>query len=100
MNLIESTRQALAGMQKIERAIIDAVRERRVTITAANFAWNRGRGSLAELHDPVHMEVRVGSRHTSTDWLLVCLQDSWERIDRFDVRAEIERVVDFLAPQG
>ena len=60
-------------MQNIERASIEAVCERRVPITAANFAWNRDRGSLAEFQDPVYMEVRVGSRHTSTDWLLVCI---------------------------
>ena len=60
-------------MQNIERASIEAVCERRVPITAANFARNRDRGSLAEFQDPVHMKVRVGSRHTSADWLLVCI---------------------------
>jgi hypothetical protein len=97
MNLVESTRQALAGMQKIERAIIEDVRARKIAIAAANFTWNRG-GSLAELRDPVHMEVRLGSQLTSIDWLLVCLQDSRDRIDRFDVRAEIKRIVSVLAP--
>lgn len=96
MSIVEST---LAGMQRIEREIIHQVRARKVAITAANFAWGYGRGSLAELPDPVHMEVRVGARHTSTDWLQVCLQNSRERIDRHDVREEIERIVDTLAPQ-
>ena len=67
---------------------IEDVRARNIAITAANFAWNRG-GSLAELHDSVHMEVRLGSRLTSTDWLFVCLQDSRDRI---------ERIVSVLAP--
>lgn len=102
MILVDAIRQALSGMQQIEREIIRQVRARGVSISAASFSWNRG-GSLAELPDPVHMEVRVGSRHTSrhtsTDWLQVCLQDSWERIDRSDVRAEIERIVEALASQ-
>jgi hypothetical protein len=98
MTLVESTRQTLAGMQKIERAIIEAVRERNVPITAAVFSWNRGRGTLAELPDPVPMEVRVGLRQASASWPQVCLQDSCDRIDRFDVRTEIERIAEALAP--
>ena len=39
MTIVESTRQALGGMQKIEREIIEQVRARRVPIAAANFAW-------------------------------------------------------------
>ncbi len=85
-------------MQRIERAIVEAVRERKVPITAAVFSWNGGQGTLAALPDPVPMDVRVGPRQASANWPQVCLQDSWDRIDRFDVRAEIERIVDTLAP--
>ncbi len=76
MNLIESTRQALAGMQTIERAIIADVRARKVPITAADFAWNRGRGSLAELLEPVHMEVRVGSKLSALSSLFEYLSNA------------------------
>ena len=68
MSIVESTRQALAGMQKIERAILDQVRARKVPITAAVFSWNRGQGTLAELPDPVPMDVRVGPRQASANW--------------------------------
>ena len=99
MTRVASLRETICGTQKVEREIIDRVRTRQVAISAANFVWNHGRGALAELPDPVHMEVRVGSRATNTDWLQVSLQDSWDRIDRPDVHWEIERIVDVLAPQ-
>ena len=99
MSIAESTRQALAGMQKIERAIVEEVRARRVPITAAVFSWNRGQGTLAVLPDPVPMDVRVGTRHASANWPRVCLQDSRHCIERSDVQAQIERIVDVLAPQ-
>jgi hypothetical protein len=44
------------------------------------------------------MDVRVGSRHAGTDWSHIYLEDSWDRIDRWEVRQEIERIVDALAP--
>jgi len=100
MTIVEATRETLTGMQKIERAILEEVRARKIPITAAVFSWNRGQGTLAELPDPVPMEVRVGQRQASVSWPHICLQDSWDRIDRPDVQAEIERIVDVLAPQG
>jgi hypothetical protein len=100
MSTLKSMSETLRGMQNVEHDIIDQVRARKVDITARNFAWNYERGSLAELPDPVHMEVQAGSRHTSTDWPHILLQDSSsDRIDRLDVRQEIERIVDVLAPQ-
>ena len=99
MTRVASPRETINGMQKVEREIIDRVGARQVAISAANFVWNHGRGTTAELPDPVHMEVRVGSRATSTDWLQISLQDSWDRIDRPDAHQEIERIVDILAPQ-
>jgi len=97
MRFIESKSETLSGMQKIECAIIEQVRARKIRITAANFTWNYGR-SLAEFPNPVHMAVRVGSKCTSTDWLQVCLHDSGDRVARPDVLREIERIVEMLAP--
>lgn len=45
MTRVASLGQTLNGLQKIERTIIDEVRERQVPITAANFIWNYGRGT-------------------------------------------------------
>jgi hypothetical protein len=45
------------------------------------------------------MEVQVGSRQAAKDWPREWLADFWERIDRWEVNREIERIVDELAPQ-
>ena len=45
MSSLKSKSETLRGMQNVERAVIDQVRERRGQITAKNFAWNHGRGS-------------------------------------------------------
>jgi hypothetical protein len=98
VSITQSARQALVGMQKIERAIMDEMRARQVPITAAVFSWNRGQGTIALLPDPVPMDVRLGARHASASWPRVCLQDPGHCLHRIDVRAEIERIVEALAP--
>jgi hypothetical protein len=85
-------------MQKIERAIMDEIRARQMVVTSAVFSWNRGQGTIAALPDPVPMDVRVGTRHVSATWPRVCLQDPRNCVDRSDVQAEIERIVDTLTP--
>jgi hypothetical protein len=67
MTRVESTRQTIGGMQKIEREIIGQVRERKVPISPESFSWNYRRGSLGQLPDHVHMEAQVGSRDASSD---------------------------------
>lgn len=98
MTPLDTTNKTLAGMQEIERAILTAVRERSVPITAAVFSWNRGHGTLADLPDPVPRDVRVGPRQVSAHWPKACLHEPWGRIEWFDVRGEIERIVDAFAP--
>lgn len=93
---VASLREALGGMQKVEHEIIDQVRALGGKIDSKNFSWNHGR-SLAELpSSAVHMEVRVGSRQAAVDWSRLQLEDSWDRVDRSDVRAEIEHIVGTL----
>jgi len=98
MSGFKALSETLRGMQNFEREIIDQVRARKVDITAANFSWNHGR-EFVGFPRHVHMEVRVGSRQAAKDWPREWLADSWERIDRWEVRREIERIVDELAPQ-
>jgi hypothetical protein len=96
--IVERTREAMAGMQTVEREIIDQLRNGGTQVTAANFTWNNGR-SLAELPaDLIHLEVRVGSRRVSADLPRVHLEDSHDRIDRWEVRLQIERIIKELMP--
>jgi hypothetical protein len=44
------------------------------------------------------MEVRLGSSQATVDWSAILLQDRWDQVDRPDVRQEIERVAERLAP--
>jgi hypothetical protein len=95
---LDTTNKMLAGMQEIERATTTGVRERSMPISTAVFSWNHGEGALAGLPDPVPMNVRVGPREVSAHWPKACLHAPWDRIEWFDVRGEIERIVDALAP--
>lgn len=98
--LIESIRQASWGLRQIERAIIAGVRARGVPITTADFSWNRGQSLLSDLPpNLIPMDLQAGSRRVSTQWPRTHLEDSWDRIDRWEVRQEIERIVEALASQ-
>ena len=100
MQFVKTIRQALWELQHIEREIIAQVRARRVPITTANFSWNRGVSLVGELpQELIAMDVRVEGRHVSTQWPRTHLEDSWDRLDRWEVRQEIERIVEQLAPQ-
>jgi hypothetical protein len=98
MSPLDTTNKTLAGMQEIERAITRGVLERSVPITAAVFSWNHGHGTLAELPDPVQMDVRLGPRRVSAHWPKACLHRPWDCGESLDMREEIERIVDALAP--
>jgi hypothetical protein len=99
MKMAESLSQAVKGMQKIEREIIDQVRGRGAALEASHFSWNNGR-QLAELpKDLVHMDVRAKNVRVTADWSRTQLEDSCDRIDRMDVRQEIDRIVEELAPR-
>lgn len=98
MKFVATIRQALWGLQHIEREIIGQARARGVPITGANFSWNRGASLVHGLpQDLIAMDVRVDGRHISTQWPRAHLADSWDRIDRSEVRQEIERIVEQLA---
>jgi hypothetical protein len=100
MTVVESMRGAAQGMRRIEQEIIERVRARGTRVDASNFCWNNGR---SRAHLPltfVHMEVSVGSKQTTAEWSRVVLEDSWDRIDRMDVRQGIEHIVEKLAPSG
>lgn len=44
MNIAESTSQFIKGLQNIERAIIERLRDSGVQANADNFQWHRGKG--------------------------------------------------------
>jgi hypothetical protein len=66
-----------------------------VRLTGADFTWNQD--VLAEIPPFVHMEVRAGSKKATAEWSHIYLEDSSDRVDRWEVRREIERIVDELA---
>ena len=100
MTVVESMRGALQGMQRIEREIIDQACARGTRVDISDFSWNHGR-SLTQLPLTfVHMEVLVGSRQATAEWSRSVLEDSWDRIDRMDVRQGIDHIVERLAPSG
>ncbi len=98
MSIVDSTGQLVAGMQVVERGIIAEVRGRGALIDVSSFRWNHGQGSFAELPSVIHMAVKVGTNRAEVNWSAIKLQDSWQRIDRPDVRQEIDRIVEMLAP--
>lgn len=91
----KAMRETRQGMQNVQREIIDQVQARKVSITADNFSWNHGR-EFVGFPSSVYMEVRVESRQAVKDWPRDWLADSWDRIDRWEARQEIERIVDEL----
>jgi hypothetical protein len=99
MEVVESIRHLLWGVLQVEQEIIKRVRARRVLLTAADFSWNGGRslftGPLGQI---IHMEVRAGRRHFSTQWPRAHLQDSKDRIERPEVLEIIACIVQTLAP--
>jgi hypothetical protein len=98
MTIVEHTLQTMAGMQNVERAILEQLRARGAQ---PRFEWNYGR-SLAELpRHAVHMEVAVGASHLDVDWPSEHIRDSANHIERPDVRMEIRRIVEHLtAPKA
>ena len=100
MTVVVSVREALQGMQRIEQEIIDQVCARGTRVDASNFCWNYGRSRAQLPLTFVHMEVRVGSKETTAEWSRGVLQDSWDRIERRDVREGIGHIVERLAPSG
>ena len=98
MTVVESMRGALQGMQRIEQEIIDRVCARGTRVDASNFCWNNGRSRAQLPLTFVHMEVSVGSKQTTAEWSRIVLEDSWDRIDRIDVRQGIDHIVEKLAP--
>lgn len=98
MSIVKPLRETRQGMQNVQDAIIDQLQAREVSITADNFSWNHGR-EFVGFPSIVHMTVQAGSRAAVKNWPREWLADSWDsdHIDRWEVRAEIERIIDELA---
>ena len=92
MNIAKRSQEFLAGLQNIERAIIDQVRQHGVRVTADNFRWHRGK-ELLPPPSAIELEIKVASGKTANA-VLSCEQaeDSWDRIDRPDVVAMIDAI--------
>ena len=85
------------GLQNIEREIIAKFRVRGVPITVANFKWNRGGGVLGPASEEATLEVNVHGTLAKAVFSRDQVQDSCARVDRMDVVAIIDALVEQLS---
>ncbi len=90
-------REFFTGLQNIEREIIAKFRARAVPVTAANFKWNRGGGVLGPASEEVTLEINVHGTLAKAVFSREQVQDSYARVDRMDVVALIDVMVERLS---
>ena len=86
------------GLQVIERAIIAGVAEGGGQLGTHNFRWNHGIAFVPG-HPPsaVLPEVLVPGRPAVEEtFSREEVEDTWNRLDRFDVRSRVERIIEQL----
>ena len=91
------SREFFTGLQNIEREIIAKLRGRGVPVTAANFKWNRGGGVLGPASEEATLEINVHGTLAKAVFSREQVQDSHARIDRMDVVALIDAIVERLS---
>ncbi len=90
-------REFFTGLQNIEREVIAKFRARGVPVTAANFKWNRGGGVLGPASEEATLEVNVHGTLAKAVFSREQVQDSYARVDRMDVVALIDVMVERLS---
>jgi hypothetical protein len=95
MNIPNSAGQYIGGMQRIERAIIEGSKASGVTIDPRNIQWNGGKEFLS-LPWSIELVISAGAKSAKAVWSREQVVDSWERLDRADVRACVRQVVAML----
>ena len=84
--------QFVAGMQNVERAIIDGVRKAGLHIDAKNVRWQHGL-SFLPIPEAITLEVATNGHKFEATLSRQQLEDSWERIDRGDVHAMVDQAI-------
>jgi hypothetical protein len=95
MNIAQSSAEFLSGLQKIERAIIEAARARGRQLTAGHFVWNRGR-DLVPPPEAIPLEIRFQGATANAVLSREQVEDSHDRIDRADVLELVRAITDRL----
>ncbi len=85
------------ALQNIEREIIAKLRKRGVPVTAANFKWNRGGGALVPAPEEATLEINVHGTLAKAVFSRAQVLDSHARVDRMDVVAIIDFMVERLS---
>ena len=85
------------GLQNIEREIIAKFRARGVPVTEANFKWNRGGGVLGPASEEATLEINVHGTLAKAVFSRNQVQDSYACVDRLDVVAIIDAMVEQLS---
>ena len=95
MKLAAPGSEFVAGLQNIERAIIDGVRQAGGTISEKAFSWHRGR----EFNPPpsaIELTITGTARSFSAILSREQVEDSHDALDRQDVRRCVRDAVDAL----
>ena len=85
------------GLQNIEREIIAKLPVRGFPVTAANFKWNRGGGVLGPASEEAALEINVHGTLAKAVFSRDQVQDSHAGVDRMDVVALIDAMVEQLS---
>jgi hypothetical protein len=100
MNIVKGTSEFISGLQNIERDIIAKVREAGGTIDANNFKWHRGKELVPPPRVAIELEITVQGKSFSAALSFEQIVDSWQRIDRADVKAGVRNAVAALTKQS
>lgn len=95
MSIVDSTEQFIRGLQNIERAIIEGLHKSGIHASADNFQWHRGK----EFVPPpmaIGLEIKVNDKTSNSVLSREQVEDSWNQINRADVKALVKGMVSDL----
>jgi hypothetical protein len=92
---IEGYNEFLTGLQIIEREIIRQVREAGGQIDPSSFHWHEGKDLLPP-PSAIALKISTPERTINATFSRGAVEDSWNKVDRGDVRARIRALVEEL----
>jgi hypothetical protein len=88
--------QFLRGLQVIEREIVSGVRHGGgAQVDELNFRWHGGQ-KLIPPPPSIELKITTSAQTLNLSFAREEVEDSWERVDRADVRAKIRNLVSKL----
>jgi hypothetical protein len=94
-SIIKGYNEFLTGLQIIEREIIRQARDAGARIDASNFRWHEG-NDLLPPPSAIALKISTPERTINASFSRGAVEDSWDRVDRGDVRARIRALVEEL----